>query len=146
MPAGKAEPGHPHTLADVQPLHRSAALDDAPDDLVPGDDGIVRSHQLSIDDVQVGAAYPARCHFNQDLIATRHGAGQAGHFEWKTFTLQLHCEHDATPTRAAKQGDEELPWLAEPIRQTNGGDESRRIQPRVALEMRARERLWHRAA
>ncbi len=70
---GIAEPRH----ADAHP--RSEALDavaqglDAPDDLVPEHERKLRLRELAVEDMQVGAAHPARRDLDQDLVRARSG-------------------------------------------------------------------------
>ena len=62
-----------------RPARRGEALasrDHRPDDLVPRDERKLRLVELAVDDVQIGAAYPAGRDADQDLARQR-GAGSA---------------------------------------------------------------------
>jgi hypothetical protein len=67
LPAGSAKPRHADPLPDTKRIDAVAHHIDAADDFVTGHDRKFGIGQLTINDVQVSAAHPARRHANSDF-------------------------------------------------------------------------------
>ena len=72
LTAGPAEPGHAHARSGLEP---HASRDHLADDLMTGYERELRVRELTVDDVEIGSAHPARVHCEQDLALTGRGLG-----------------------------------------------------------------------
>ena len=71
MPASSPEPRDADALPDLKRTIAAANHVDATDDFVPGHDRKLGIGQLTIHDMQVGAAHPARGHPHSDFACCR---------------------------------------------------------------------------
>ncbi len=76
MPAAAAQPRHADPGADAGGGDAGSACGDRADDLVAGDDGDLRVRQLTVDEMQVGAADAAGAHGNLHLARAGLGPRQ----------------------------------------------------------------------
>ena len=93
MPAGEAQPRNADTRTDRGRLHAGPVRSDGANDLVTRDDLRCRIGQLAIDQMQVGAAYPARVHSHQHLPAGRLRQRDFAPFEWTPRSGVDHGAH-----------------------------------------------------
>ena len=102
--AGPSEPGNADPIAERKIAAASTERDDITDDLVTEHERQFRFRQLSIDDVKVGAANPARCHADQRvdravvpvsadprLAAVRRRVEEPGH-AWRSCPMEWSTE------------------------------------------------------
>jgi hypothetical protein len=66
---------------------------DAADDFVTGHNGKLGIWQLAINDMQVGAAHPARRHLHSDFTGRGTWIGSLNQSERLAESLQHHCLH-----------------------------------------------------
>jgi hypothetical protein len=92
--AGVPEPTHAHPLAQAEPGHPGPQGLDLADDLMARDYLRAGKGKLAVDDVQVGAADPARQDPQPRLAGTLDGIGQLGHPEPLPGTVQHHGAHE----------------------------------------------------
>jgi hypothetical protein len=93
LAAGSAKPRHTDALPDAK---RSDVVTDhinAADNFVTGHNGELGIWQLTIDDMQVGAAHPARRYTNSDFADCRPRIGLLYQLERLTRPFQHHCLH-----------------------------------------------------
>jgi len=91
--AGPAEPGHADAFAYGECDNIRADCGDPADDFMAWDDGQLRPWQLAVDDMQVGAADPARGNLDQHLAAAGGRRLPLAHDEGKTRPVQHHGSH-----------------------------------------------------
>jgi hypothetical protein len=93
LPAGSAKPRHADALPDVKRIDAVPHHFDAADDFVTRHDRKFGIGQLAINDVQVGAAHPARRHANSDFADCRPRLGRLHKLKRRARPFQHHCLH-----------------------------------------------------
>jgi hypothetical protein len=104
LPAGSAEPRHADALPDVKRIDAVAQQIDAADDFVARHNGKPGIGQLAINDVQVGAAHPARRHPHSDFSSYRPRIGPLHQSERLARPFQNHCQHAGNLLRGLRVG------------------------------------------
>src|SRR5439155_15791789 len=74
--AGPSQPGDANPVAQPRRGHAFAGFDHLRNDLVAEDEGKFRLGQLTVDDMEIGPADPARMDFQQNLARARRGHGR----------------------------------------------------------------------
>jgi hypothetical protein len=103
---GPAEPGHTDAVADCQLRHALAERFDAADDLMPEHERQLGLVELAVENVQVGTAYAAGRHLDQDLPAPWLGHCDFGVLEWCAGALKQHRLHARWPRHDQLRADD----------------------------------------
>jgi hypothetical protein len=91
--ARAAQPRHADAIANRERLDRITASDDPPDDLVPEDERQLRTRQLAVEDVQVGAADATGADLDQEIVRARRRPLQFAQLQRLSRTIEHHRAH-----------------------------------------------------
>src|SRR5215211_281957 len=96
LAARPAQPGHADPVAYREALRPVPRRQHAADDLMTGHERQLRSVELAVDDVQVGAADTAGVHVEQNGAGAGLGVGQVGRAQRLLLAVEDHRAHDAS--------------------------------------------------
>jgi hypothetical protein len=91
-----SQPRNADSLAQAQAFDTGSHGVDAPDDLVPGNDGHLGMRQLAVDDVQVGSADTTCGDGDSDLSGAGLPVRQLLPFERRADLVQYHRVHETS--------------------------------------------------
>jgi hypothetical protein len=94
LPARPPKPGHPDALACREPFDCGARLLDDSHDLMAGNDRKLGHRKLAVHQMEVGPAYPARPHLDQNLMRPRLALANVLQFKGPLRPVQQHRAHE----------------------------------------------------
>ena len=92
------EPGDADAVAFPEAIRAVSPRDHRSDHLVPRDERQLGTVELPVDDVEVGAAHPARVDADQHIAVTWHRLRDLGRLERRSRGLEDHRTHVSKPT------------------------------------------------